>query len=73
MKTSKKRARVRKIISAEEFRLVNKDGQCKAKLCLNGMGGPSLALFDDQGKLRLSIYLHGDQVAIEFLTKNEKA
>ncbi len=62
----------RKVISAEEFRLVNERGRCKAKLCLNSADGPSLIFLDDRGKLRLSIYLHRDQVAIEFLNNKEK-
>ena len=72
MKPSKRRHLIHKKISAEEFRLVSKRGRCKAKLCLSGAGGPSLMFLDDRGKLRVSIYLHGDQVGIEFLNKKEK-
>ena len=72
MKKSEKPRPVRKIISAEEFRLINKQGKCKAKLCFNGEGGPSLMFLDDRGKLRVSIYLHGDRVGIELLNKKEK-
>ena len=72
MKKPAKQRPNRKVVSAEEFRLVNKRGKCKAKLCLNGDGGPSLAFLDDRGKLRVSIYLHSDQVGIELLSKKEK-
>jgi hypothetical protein len=57
MKKSVKRQRSRKVISAEEFRLVDNRGRCKAKLCTNGAGEPSLVSLDDRGKLRSqSIY-----------------
>lgn len=40
------------VIEAEEFRIVDKDGNVRASLRLNEKGAPGLALFDDDGRLR---------------------
>lgn len=40
------------VIEAEEFRIVDKDGNVRATLRLNEKGAPGLALYDDDGRLR---------------------
>lgn len=40
------------VIEAEEFRIVDKEGNVRATLRLNEKGGPGLALYDDSGRLR---------------------
>ncbi len=40
------------VIEAEEFRIVDKDGNVRATLRLNDKGSPGLALYDDDGRLR---------------------
>ncbi len=40
------------VIEAEEFRIVDKDGNVRATLRLNERGAPGLALYDDDGRLR---------------------
>lgn len=59
-------------IATEEFCLVDKKGNVRAALGLNGDGQARLLLFDNNEKLRLSFYVEDDQPGIELLDTNEK-
>ena len=61
-----------KVVVAEEFRLVGKDGTIRAVLELDGEGDPHLCLLDKKGKLRASLALHDGESFLELLDKNEK-
>lgn len=72
LKKSIRTRRKKTIVQAEEFRLVDKRGKCRGRLGMNDDGEPCFLLFDERGKLRISLYLYDGQVGIEVLDRNEK-
>src|SRR5438128_222844 len=68
----KKRQAHPKVVMAEEFRLVDKEGNTRAVLELDDKGDPHLGFFDKKDKLRASLALHDGQSFLELLDKNEK-
>jgi hypothetical protein len=49
-----------KLVTAEEFRLVNASGKTTAQLATSGEGSPCLFLFDKDGHARAEIGCYGD-------------
>lgn len=58
-------------IAAEEFRLVDKNGNVRAVLELNEDGQPRLLFFDKDDKLRISFYVENEAPGVELLDTNE--
>ena len=58
-------------IAAEEFRLVDKNGNVRAVLELSEVGQPRLLFFDKDDKLRISFYVEDEEPGVELLDKNE--
>src|SRR5262249_16335273 len=53
-----------KVIQAEKFEVVDKDGRVRGELGLRSDGGPILRLFDDHGTPRVSFSPKGDEGSI---------
>ena len=51
------KAKAQKIIEAEEFRVVDKDGRKRAQLMLTDLGSPALLLRDENEVIRLHVQL----------------
>jgi hypothetical protein len=49
-----------KVIQAQEFRLVDKNGTMRATLQTQDDGSPGLALFDKNGKARVTVHVQPD-------------
>lgn len=55
--TAQELSRSTKVVSAEEFRLVDKTGRTRALLGMRHDGHPGLSLLDENGKLRAQLLL----------------
>lgn len=49
-----------KVVTAQEFRLVDKSGATRATLQTQEDGNPGLAFFDKGGKVRVTLFVKGD-------------
>lgn len=49
-----------KVLTAQEFRLVDKDGKTRAALAVKADGSPGLLLYDGDGKVRAALRVRSD-------------
>ena len=77
--TAQEAEQQRKVITAEEFRLVDEDGRARAVLTLGSKGNVSISFYDryDESRVELGLSPEGqpilkllDQGSLEFLDKN---
>jgi hypothetical protein len=55
--TAQELSQIPKIVSAEEFQLVDRSGTARALLGIRHDGGPGLSLLDTDGKIRAQLLL----------------
>jgi hypothetical protein len=62
-----------KVLTAQEFRLVDKDGKPRAKIGVGETGGSSVTLMDGEGKVRAQLTVQSDgSAALVLQDKAEK-
>lgn len=61
---ARKASKEKKVVTAEDFHLVDRDGKLRGALFVSAKGEPGFALFDEEGKDRILLMLNADGTAL---------
>lgn len=61
---AQKASKEKKVVTAEDFHLVDQDGKLRGALFVSAKGEPGFALFDKEGKDRILLMLNADGSAL---------